>query len=127
MKRCRILLADDHLPLLSVLDQFLAEVPEIEVIAHAQEGLEAMALAILHRPDVIVMNLAMSGLTGLELTRRMAAEPWAPRVVLMSFHDELEYRRAAESAGAAGFILKQDLGTKLVPLILSLMKKGIDS
>ncbi len=103
--------------------RFLAETPEIDIVGRARDGLEAMAMAILHRPDLVVMNLAMSGLTGLELTRRVAAKPWAPRVVLMSFHDEPEYRRAAESAGAAGFVLKQELGTKLVPLILSLMKK----
>ena len=123
MKRCRVLLVDGHSLLLDVLARFLAEIPEIDVVARARDGLEAMALAILHRPDLVVMNLAMSGLTGLELTRRVAAEPWAPRVVLMSFHDEPEYRRAAESAGADGFVLKQELGTKLVPLICSLMKK----
>jgi DNA-binding NarL/FixJ family response regulator len=123
MQRCRILLVDSHALLLDVLDRLLREVPEIDVVARTRDGLEAMALVMLHRPDLVVMNLAMSGLTGLELTRRVAAEPWAPRVVLMSFHDEPEYRRAAESAGADGFVLKQELGTKLIPLILSLMKK----
>ena len=122
MNRCRVLLVDSHSLLLDALARFLAEIPEIDIVARTRDGLEALALAILHRPDLVVMNLAMSGLTGLELTRRVAAEPWAPRVVLMSFHDEPEYRRAAESAGADGFVLKQELGTKLVPLILSLMK-----
>ncbi len=121
MKRCRVLLVDSHSLLLDILARYLAEFPEIDIVARTRDGLEAMTLAILFRPDLVVMNLAMSGLNGLELTRRVAAEPWTPRVILTSFHDETEYRRAAEAAGADGFVLKQDLGTKLVPLILSLM------
>ncbi|MGP0062265.1 MAG: response regulator transcription factor [Isosphaeraceae bacterium] len=121
MKRCRVLLVDSHSLLLDILARYLAEFPEIDIVARTRDGLEAMTLAILFRPDLVVMNLAMSGLNGLELTRRVAAEPWAPRVILTSFHDEPEYRLAAEAAGADGFVLKQDLGTKLVPLILSLM------
>jgi two-component system nitrate/nitrite response regulator NarL len=123
MKPCRVLLADNHAMLLDALSRFLAEIPEIDIVGRTRDGFEALALAILHRPDLVVMSLAMSGLTGLELARRVAAEPRAPRVVLMSFHDEPEYRRAAETAGADGFVLKQELGTKLVPLIRSLMKK----
>ncbi len=122
MKRCRVLLVDGHALLLDVLSRFLAEIPEIEIVARARDGLEAMRMAILHRPDLVVVNLTISGLDGLELTRRVISEPWAPRVVLMSFHDEPEYRRAAETAGADGFVLNQELGTELVPLILRLMK-----
>jgi len=119
--RWRILLVDDHPLLLNVLDQFLADARELEVVARAGDGLKAMALAVLHRPDLVVVNLALKGLGGLELTRRLVDQPWAPRVVLMSFHDDHEYRRAAQAAGAHGFVPKQELGTKLVPLIHSLL------
>ena len=123
MQRCRILLVDDHPLLLEVLNRFLAEVSGIEIVARASDGLEAMSLAVVHRPDLVVTNLALPGLGGLELTRCLAAQPRAPRIVLMSFHDESEYRHAADAAGADGFILKQELGTKLVPMIQSLMEE----
>ncbi len=121
MQTCRILLVDDHPLLLRILNRLLAEISEIEIVAQARDGLEAMSLAVLHQPDLVVTNLALPGLGGLELTRRLAAEARAPRIVLMSFHDEPEYREAADAVGADGFVLKQDLGTKLVPLIHSLM------
>ncbi len=123
MRPCRILLVDEHHLLLEVLNRFLAEVPGIEVVACASDGLEAMSLAVAHQPDLVVTNLALPGLGGLELTRSLAAGPRAPRIVLMSFHDESEYRLAADAAGADGFILKQELGTKLVPMIQSFMEE----
>jgi DNA-binding NarL/FixJ family response regulator len=123
MQTCRILLVDAHPLLLDILNRFLGEISEIEIVARARDGLEAMSLAILHQPDLVVTNLALPGLGGRELTRRLAAEPRAPRIVLMSFHDETAYREAADAAGADGFVLKKDLGTKLIPLIQSLMKQ----
>ena len=121
MQPCRILLVDDHPLLLDILNRFLAEVSGIEIVARARDGREAMSLAVRHRPDLVVTNLVLPGLGGLELTRLLASEPRAPRIVLMSFHEEPEYRKAADSAGVDGFVLKQDLGTKLVPLIHLLM------
>jgi DNA-binding NarL/FixJ family response regulator len=119
--RCRILLVDDHPLILDVLNRFLSEVSGIEIVARASDGLEAISLATLHQPDLVVTALALPGLGGLELTRYLAAQPRAPRIALMSFHDESEYRRAADEAGADGFIVKQELGTKLVPMIRSLI------
>jgi two-component system nitrate/nitrite response regulator NarL len=122
-QRWRVLLVDDHPLLLDVLNRFLTEVSGIEIVARASDGLEAISLAILHQPDLVLTNLVLPSLGGLELTRYLAAQPRAPRVVLMSFHDESEYRQAAAAAGAAGFILQQELGTKLVPMIESLMNE----
>jgi DNA-binding NarL/FixJ family response regulator len=117
MQRCRILLVDDNPLLLRVIARFLAEFPELEVVACSTSSAEGMAMAVIHRPDLLVMNLIMPEISGLEVTRRLAAEPWAPRTILMTLHDESEYRRAAEAAGADGFVTIQDLATKLLPLI----------
>jgi DNA-binding NarL/FixJ family response regulator len=123
MQHCRILLADGHPLLLGVLDRFLSEVPGVHVVARALNGSQAMSLVDLHRPDLLLMNLVLPDVSGLEVTRRLTAAPWTPRIVLMSLHDEPEYRWAVQAAGAHGFILKQDLGTKLLPLIRLLMEK----
>lgn len=126
MKSCRILLATDHSPPVEALDHLLATLPGVEVVDRVRDGLQVMAMAFLHRPDLVVMNLAMPGLGGLELTRRLLAEPWAPRVVLMSLHDETESHQAAETAGASGFLLEQELGTKLGPIVQSMTERRID-
>ena len=122
MRSCRILLVDDHSLLLGIVNQLLAEISDIEIVALTREGLEAMSLAVRHQPDLVVTNLAVPRLDGLELTRRLAAEPRGSRIVLMSSRDEPEYRVATDAAGADGFVLEADLGTKLVPLIQSLME-----
>jgi DNA-binding NarL/FixJ family response regulator len=124
MQRCRILLADGHVLFRGVLDRFLGESRGIDIISHASTGLEAISMAHLHRPDLVIVDLVMPEVSGLEVTCRLAAEPWAPRIILMSFYDGPEYYWAAEAAGADGFVLKQDLGTKLLPLIRSLMEEG---
>jgi DNA-binding NarL/FixJ family response regulator len=122
MQHCRILLANGHPVLLGVIGRFLSEVPGIQVVARAGTGSQAMSMVDLHRPDLLLMNLVLPDMSGLEVTRRLAAVPWTPRIVVMSLHDEPEYRRAVQAAGADGLVLQQDLGTKLLPLIRSLMK-----
>ena len=123
MQHWRILLADGHPMLLGVIGRFLSEVPGIHVVARALTGSAAMSLVELHRPDLLLMNLVLPDVSGLEVTRCLTAAPWTPRIVLMSLHDEPEYRQAVQAAGADGFVPKQDLGTKLLPLIRSLMNK----
>jgi DNA-binding NarL/FixJ family response regulator len=123
MHLCRVLLADDHPLLLGVIGRFLAEAPGIQVVARVRTGMQALSLVEFHRPDLLLMNLVLPDVSGLEVTRRLVAAPWTPRIVLMSLHDEPEYRRAVEAAGADGFVVKQDLGTELLPLIRSLMEK----
>ena len=126
MRGCRILLANDDPPSMGTLDQLLTTLPGVEVVDRVRDGLQVMALAFLHRPDVVVVKQAMPGLGGLELTRRLVAEPWAPRVVLTSREDEPESRHAAETAGASGFVLEQEFGTKLVPIVRSLTERRTD-
>jgi DNA-binding NarL/FixJ family response regulator len=122
MPRCRILLADGHVLRLGVLDRLLGETPGVEIVARADTGLEALSLAQTHQPDLIIMNLEMPGISGLEATHQLTTEPWAPRIVLTSFRDEPEYYQAAEAAGADGFVLDQEVGTRLLPLIRSLLE-----
>jgi DNA-binding NarL/FixJ family response regulator len=102
----RVLIADDHAVVRAGLAQLLATFPEVELVAVAADGQEAVALAAEHRPDVVLMDLEMPVLDGIEATRRIrAAQPEVAVVVLTSFSDRDRILRALD-AGAAGYLLK---------------------
>jgi DNA-binding NarL/FixJ family response regulator len=102
----RVLLADDHGLVRDGLGRLLASVPDIEVVAAAADGAEAVELAREHRPDVILMDLRMPGMDGSEATRRLLEEdPEAQVVILTSFSERDEILTALD-AGAIGYLLK---------------------
>ena len=102
----RILIADDHPLVREGLRAALAPLPEVEIVAEAATGQEAIREAVLHRPDVVVMDLQMPELNGIEATRELArAVPTAAVLVLTMFEDE-DWVFAAMRAGARGYVLK---------------------
>lgn len=101
----RLLIADDHPALLKGLRDSLADVG-FDVVAEANDGQQAVDLTLEHRPDVIIMDIGMPELDGLEATRRiMAARPTA-RVMVLTAHDDDRMRQAARDAGARAYVLK---------------------
>ncbi|MBN9389811.1 MAG: response regulator transcription factor [Chloroflexi bacterium] len=105
MEIIRVLLADDHALVRAGFRTLLRELG-IEVVAEASDGLEALNLIALHRPDVVLMDVAMPGLNGLETTARIAQEFPTVRVIILSMHASAEYARRALRAGAVGYLLK---------------------
>ena len=104
----RVLVADDHRVVRAGLRVLLDAEDDITVIAEAGDGAAALALASEHRPDVVVMDIRMPGMDGLEATRAIAADPALGQVrvlVLTTFSDE-EHVFSALRAGASGFLLK---------------------
>jgi DNA-binding NarL/FixJ family response regulator len=102
----RVLLADDHGLVRDGLGRLLASIPDIEVVAAAADGREAVRLAREHRPDVILMDLRMPGMDGSEATRQLLEDdPAAQVVILTSFSERDEILRALD-AGAIGYLLK---------------------
>jgi DNA-binding NarL/FixJ family response regulator len=102
----RVLIADDHPLVRAGLQAALAPVPEVEVVAEAATGQAAIREAVLHRPDVVVMDLQMPDLNGIEATRELArAVPTAAVLVLTMFDDD-DSVFAAMRAGARGYVLK---------------------
>jgi DNA-binding NarL/FixJ family response regulator len=102
----RVLIADDHAVVRRGLEQLIASAPDLEVAGTASDGDEAVTVAASCAPDVVVMDLSMPGLDGVEATRRIAAaRPELPIVVLTSFDDR---RRILDAlgAGATGYLLK---------------------
>ncbi|MEU4428182.1 response regulator transcription factor [Actinoplanes sp. NPDC024001] len=102
----RVLLADDHALIRSALQMVLADADDIEVAGEAGSGTEAVRLTAELRPDVVLMDIRMPGLDGIEATRRITAEPGGPRVVVLTTFDDDEYVYGALRAGASGFLVK---------------------
>ncbi|BCY11562.1 response regulator transcription factor [Actinoplanes sp. L3-i22] len=102
----RVLLADDHALVRTALRMVLTDADDIEVAGEAGSGAEAVRLAGELRPDVVVMDIRMPGMDGIEATRRISAIPDAPWVVVLTTFDDDEYVYGALRAGASGFLVK---------------------
>lgn len=113
----RVLLADDSWAFLGSAEHFLSMEPGLQVVGYASNGHEAVEQVGRLRPDLVLMDVAMPRMGGLAATRRIKEQPDAPRVIMLTVHDEAEYRAAAEKAGADGFLAKSEFGCQLVPLI----------
>lgn len=106
MKAVRVLLADDHTLVRAGLRKLLEAMPEVEVVGEASDGLALLALAAQLQPTMVLMDIAMPGLNGLEATARLARQSPAIRVLILSMHQNEEYVRQALRHGAAGYLLK---------------------
>ena len=120
MSTIRALLVDDYADFIESASQFLSTVPQIQVVGCAHSGSEALQAVDRLRPDLVLMDLAMPGMSGLEATRRIKAQAGAPRVVILTLYNNHGYRAAARSAGADGFVSKSEFGENLLPLICDL-------
>lgn len=110
----RVLIADDHGIVRSGLRMLLERKDEIEVIAEAADGTEAVELAISARPDVAILDVKMPGLSGLEATRAIREQAPEVAVLILSMHDEERYLFEALKAGASGYVLKRAADTDLL-------------
>jgi len=117
----RILLVDDSRTFLDAAVQALTTDPRIEVVGSALSGQEGLELVAQRRPDLVLMDVAMPGMTGMEATRLIKAQPNAPRVVILTSYDLSHCRTAAKAVGADSFISKADFDSQLFPLLESLL------
>ncbi|MBI4787161.1 MAG: response regulator transcription factor [Chloroflexi bacterium] len=112
MKPVRVLLADDHELVRAGLRALLREL-DIQVVAEASDAHQALRLLAPHKPDVVLMDIAMPGLNGLEATALAVKEFPDVRVIILSMHANVEYARRALAAGAVGYLLKNSKATEL--------------
>ncbi|HWB85544.1 MAG TPA: response regulator transcription factor [Bryobacteraceae bacterium] len=117
MKRIRILLADDHAVVRQGFKMILSAQPDMEIVGEAGNGREAVELAEQARPDVVVMDVAMPELNGIEATRRMGASTPHTRVLALSMHKDSVYVREILRAGARGYLLKDSGAEDLVSAV----------
>src|SRR5271157_5186563 len=107
MKRTTVLLADDHTIVREGFRRMLELEEDIEVVGEAQDGRQAVALINKLRPAVVLMDIAMPLLNGLEATRQVLKEFPATKVLMLSAHSDDAYVTNATESGAVGFLLKQ--------------------
>ena len=112
-----ILLVDDHTIVRQGLRALLEAEDGLEVVGEVGDGRAALDAVQRLRPDVVVMDIAMPGLNGLEATRRIASMPGAPRVIVLSMYADLEHVVHALLAGASGYVRKEDADTELVAAV----------
>lgn len=106
----RVVIADDDAVVASSLEIVLGAQPDIEVVGRAADGAEAARLADELSPDVVLLDIQMPGTDGLAAAERILAVPAPPRVVFLTTFSDDEYIVRALSLGAAGYLIKQDVG-----------------
>ena len=113
----RIVIADDHHLIRKGLRKLLESESDIRVIAEAADGKDAIETAGRHRPDVVVMDVEMPGINGIEATGRIRTEYPGTQVVMLSMHSDPVLIRQAFDRGARGYVLKKSIGMELVTAI----------
>jgi two-component system response regulator NreC len=125
MSEIRVLLADDHAILRDGLQAMLTGHPEIRVVGQASDGLEAIRHARDLQPDVVVMDIGMPRVNGLEASRRILKECPACRILILSQYDDSDHVLDALVAGVSGYLLKRTAGSELVPAIEAIVGGGV--
>lgn len=118
----RVLLADDHTIVRQGLKLILAAQPDFEVVGEAANGRDAADLAEKLKPDIVLMDVQMPDLNGIEATRRMVAANSRIKVLVLSMHKEALYVREVLKAGARGYILKDAIDTELLSAMRSVAR-----
>jgi DNA-binding NarL/FixJ family response regulator len=117
--KIKILLADDHVLVRQGTRELLEQQEDIEVVAEAGDGEEAVRLAASRRPDVVIMDISMPKLNGIEATQQIKARHPATAVLVLTAYDDDQYIFALLEAGAAGYLLKDVQASELVKAVRS--------
>ncbi len=117
MKTKSILIVDDSALIRSHLREMLAEEPDLKIVGEAEDGLEAIEKARALGPDLVLMDIRMPFMNGIEAVRQLKKEMPETKAIILTIHDLLEYRKAAKKSGADGFVLKVSIDKELIPTI----------
>jgi DNA-binding NarL/FixJ family response regulator len=120
--KIRVLLADDHSVVRQGFRMILDAQPDMEIVGEARNGREAVELSAKLSPDVVVMDVAMPELNGIEATRRLTASSPRTRVLALSMHKDAAYVREILRAGARGYLLKDSFDSDLLAAVRAIAK-----
>jgi two-component system response regulator NreC len=122
MKKLRLLLADDHVVMRSGLRALLERQLNLEVVGESENGRETVELAASLRPDVVVMDVGMPVLNGIEATKAIVSKQPATAVVILSMHADESYVMRALKAGARGYLLKDSAAADLIGAVQAISR-----
>lgn len=125
MTPIRVLLADDHAVLRAGLKTLLDAEPDIEVVGEARDGEECVRKAAELDPEIVLLDINMPGLNGLEALGRLCREQAACRVLVLTMIDDPSYMRQVLASGGAGYVLKQAAGEELLSAIRTVHDGGV--
>lgn len=125
MNPVRVLLADDHTLVRAGIRALVEAIEGAQIVAEAVNGRDAVAQARTHRPDLVIMDISMKDLNGIEATAQISSELPATRVLILSMHAAEEFVRRALKAGASGYIVKDSAPLELKLAIEAIMSDEI--
>ncbi len=124
MTEITVLVADDHAILREGIRSLLERQGDIRVIAEASNGIEACAKTRLYRPDIVLLDIAMPEMNGLEATRLIKQESPEVKIIILTQHDNREYIAPLLQAGASGYVLKRSGGREVITAIHQVYNEG---
>jgi DNA-binding NarL/FixJ family response regulator len=125
MSKIRVLIADDHAILREGVRALLSASDDIEVVGQAADGLQAIEQVAKLDPDVVLMDIAMPGLGGLEATIELKKQGARAKVLVLSQYEDREYVRRLLKAGVSGYVLKKSAGSELAGAIRAVHRGGL--
>ena len=125
MSAIRVLLADDHALVLAGIRALVEELGDTQIVAEANNGRDAVALAKQHKPDLVIMDISMQELNGIEATGQIMAEVPSTKVLILSMHTTEDFVRRAIKAGAAGYLVKDSAPLDLKMAIAAVLRGEI--
>lgn len=125
MSAIRIVLADDHLLVMAGIRSLVESLDGVKIVAQASNGREAVTLSHEHRPDLVVMDISMKELNGIEATAQIKADLPETRVLILSMHTTEDFVRRAIKAGASGYLVKDSAPLELKMAIEAIMRNEV--
>jgi len=120
----RVMIADDHAVLRAGLRMLLQAEPDMEVVAEASDGREAIDRARVAQPDVLLLDISMPAMGGLEVIQALRRDVPRMKILILTMYDDEEYLRQALAAGASGYVLKRAADTELLSAIRAVHQGG---
>ncbi len=118
----QILLAEDNQTFANSVSRFVGLIQGAHLLAHAKDGAEALACSLELHPDLVLMDIAMPKMTGLQVAYQLQTLEHPPTIIFLSMHDDPSYREAARQAGGSHFVSKANFVSELFPLLEQMVR-----